>query len=280
MLSFRREVSKVEGEQRAENAAHLQQAIKLAKNYLSKGDASFLEKVLSGEVPEYDWKKLNRKAGFKMKYKARSTKILQMLKDMLQTFQDNLSDAIAKEKEAKASYEKLMQSKNDQLDTAKKALTDMTGEGSARGLAKEEAEQEVTDLKKQVEDDTKFMADTQEQYETKMKEWKKRKELRTGEIAAINEAIGVLNSDEARDTMKASMASQGYLLLQKSVMSKFTQKASAILRQTGLAAKDSRITALAIRAHELPAEQQDEIDKVIKPLIRCCRLSRMRRLKI
>jgi len=265
MLSLRREVSKFEMEEHAESAAQLKRAIELGNNYLSKGDASFLEKILTGEVPEYDWKKLNRKATFKMKYKARSTKILQMLKDMLQTFQDNLSDAIAKEKESKANFEKLTQSKNEQLDDAKAALTDMKAEGSASGLAKEDAQQEVDDLKKQVEDDTKFMADTQEQYETKMKEWKKRKELRTGEIAAINEAISVLDSDEARETFKSSFKSQGYLLLQKSATSKLAQKAAAILRQTGLATKDSRITALARRAALEPA-MQDEIDKVIKAI--------------
>merc|ERR1719456_2204118 len=129
MLSFRREVSKFEGQQHAESAVELQRAVELGKNYLSKGDAAFLERVLSGEVPEVDWKKLNRKATFKMKYKARSTKILSMLKDMLQTFQDNLADATAKEKEAKANFEKLKKSKNDQLDTAKAALTDMSAEG-------------------------------------------------------------------------------------------------------------------------------------------------------
>merc|ERR1719191_2659549 len=139
MLSIRREVSKFEGEQHADSASALQKAVELGKNYLSKGDAAFLEKVLSGEVPEVDWKKLNRKATFKMKYKARSTKILQMLKDMLQTFQDNLADATAKEKEAQESYDKLMKSKKDELDSAQQALTDMAKEGGSRDLAKQEA---------------------------------------------------------------------------------------------------------------------------------------------
>jgi len=261
MLSFRREVSKVEGEQRAENAVALERAVELGKNYLSKGDAAFLERVLSGEVPEYDWKKLNRKATFKMKYKARSTKILSMLKDMLQTFTDNLADATAKEEEAKKAYEALKKSKTEELEAAQKALNDMSKEGSARALSKDEAQQEVDDLKAQIQADSGFMADTQAAHKTKLEEWKKRKELRTGEIAAINEAIGILNSDEARDTMKKSFSSQGYLLLQKSIQRKRTQKAMAVLRQTGMAAKDSRLTSLA--RHLLEPEEQKEIDKVV-----------------
>merc|ERR1719487_1955136 len=231
MLSIRRSVSKFEGEQRADSAQALQKAVELGKNYLSKGDAAFLERVISGEVPEVDWKKLNRKATFKMKYKARSTKILSMLKDMLQTFTDNLADATAKEEE--------------ELEAAQKALNDMTKEGSARALSKDEAQQEVDDLKAQIQADSGFMADTQAAHKTKLEEWKKRKELRTGEIAAINEAIGILNSDEARDTMKKSFKSSGYLLFQKSAKSKLAQKAMAVIRQAGMKSKDSRLISLA-----------------------------------
>merc|ERR1719421_991476 len=145
-------------------------------------------------------------------------------------------------------------SKNEQLDSAQKALSDMSKEGGARDLSKSEAEQEVEDLRAQVEADTKFMDDTEAAHKTKLEEWKKRKELRVGEIGAINEAISILNSDEARDTMKKSFSSQGYLLFQESAMGKVTQKAMAVLRQAGLASKDSRLTALTNR--ELPPESQ------------------------
>merc|ERR550537_93410 len=114
----------------------LQRAVQMGKQYLSKGDALFLERVLTGGVPEYDWKKLNRKATFKMKYKARSTKILSMLKDMLQTFKDNLDDATAKEEEAKKAFEALKEAKGAELEAAQKALSDMTKEGGARALSK------------------------------------------------------------------------------------------------------------------------------------------------
>jgi len=263
MLLFRREVSKFEGEHNAESAVKLQQAIQLSKNFLSKSDSSFLEKVLSDEVPKVDWKKLNRKATFKGKYKARSTKILQLLKDMLGTFQDNLSDAAAKESRAKENHEKLMVPKNAELESAQQALTDTTKEGSARDLSKQESQQELDDLNKQVEDDTKFMADTQEHYDKKMDEWRKRKELRTGEIGAISEAIKVLTSDEARDTFKKSFASRGYLLLQKSALSQVTEKAVDVLRHAGLVAKDPRLDVIAIRAS---TSSKGELDKVIEAI--------------
>merc|ERR1719305_1898081 len=94
----------------------LKDAIELGQRYLTKGDALFLERVLSGEVPKADWKKLNRKSTFKMKYKARSGKIQQILADMLQTFKTNLEDATKREKADKANHEELMKSKKSELE--------------------------------------------------------------------------------------------------------------------------------------------------------------------
>merc|ERR1719160_1716014 len=151
-----------------------------------------------------------------MKYKARSGKIQQIMADMLQTFKDNLLDAEKKEQEEAASHEKLSGSKNAELEGAQKALNDGTKEKAARAEAKEEAQKELDDLTAQVAADTGYIADTQKAYDEKMAEFKERKKLRTGEIAAINKAIAILDSDEARETMKSSMKSQGYLLLQSS----------------------------------------------------------------
>merc|ERR1719161_2000062 len=79
--------------------SEVQRAVQLGKQALSEQDAHFLEQALNGQVPNVDWKKLNRKATFKMKYKARSLKIQEILADMLQTFQDNLADATKTEKD-------------------------------------------------------------------------------------------------------------------------------------------------------------------------------------
>eukprot|EP00971_Amphidinium_carterae_P310939 6179191-Amphidinium_carterae.1 len=58
--------------------AGLKQAVQLAGQSLSAEDARFIEAVLNGQEPIMkDWKKLNRDATFKMKYEARSGKILQ-----------------------------------------------------------------------------------------------------------------------------------------------------------------------------------------------------------
>merc|ERR1719443_2488798 len=137
LLAIKREVETFKEGEHTGAAMALHHAIELGERYLSKGDALFLKRLLSGEVPKADWKKLNRKSTFKMKYKARSGKIQTILADMLQTFKDNLADAEKTEKEAAASHEKLMGSKNNELEGAQKALTDGEKEGSARAMNKE-----------------------------------------------------------------------------------------------------------------------------------------------
>merc|ERR1719321_805686 len=194
----------------------LRRAVSLGKNFLSEQDIRFLEQVLDGDVPEVDWKKLNRKATFKMKYKARSLKIQEILADMLQTFEDNLADATKTESDAKANFDKLTGSKNEQLTAAQDALSGGEGEGAARALSMEESQDEVDALTTQVENDEKYIAQAEDAHAIKMTEWKERKRLRTEEVASISKAIEILTSDDAKDIMSSSFKSQGNFFLQDS----------------------------------------------------------------
>merc|ERR1719158_2389756 len=190
-----------------------------------------------------------------------------ILADMLETFKTNLEDAEKKEKEAQENHDALMKSKNEELSGNEEALAAGEKEGSARGMNMEDAQKEVDDLKAQVEADTKFIADTEEALATKKEEWKERKKLRTLEIASINKAIAILNSDEARDTMKSSFKSQGYLqtsFLQVSATSSVRQQVSSILRQAATSAKDPRLTRLAINV--LLQTKNSAIDDVVKAI--------------
>ena len=122
--------------ERTAEAQALQHAVELGERFLGKGDALFLRRVLTGEVPKADWKKLNRKATFKMAYKARSFKIQDVLAKMLDTFKTNLKDATSKEAQAQAEYTKLSGSKKGQLTEAQEALSKMDGEKGAKAMSK------------------------------------------------------------------------------------------------------------------------------------------------
>ena len=140
--------------------------------------------MLTADVPNVNWKKLNRKATFKMAYKGRSFKIQDVLKKMHGTFTANLEEATQNEAKAKASYDQLSKAKGEQLSAAQDALTKGEVENGARGSNKKDAQDEVNALKKQVAADEKFISETTTALAKKKEEWKVRSKLRTGELAA------------------------------------------------------------------------------------------------
>jgi exonuclease VII small subunit len=264
----------------AELAAHqaaLKQAVDLGDRFLEKADATFLKRVLLGDVPKVDWKKLNRKATFKMAYKARSFKIQAVLKKMHQTFTINLKDATDKENDAQTDYDNLMKGKQGQLDASREALNKMESENGAKGMSRQESEDELNALKKQVKDDTKFIAQTEKSLEEKKAEWKKRSALREGEIAAISKAIYILHNDDARDLFKKSFASQApgefLQVAQKSALALRADKASAALKSAARRSGDKRLLALARDVASQPSKSvKTKFDPIIKAIDKMIKL--------
>merc|ERR1712087_478811 len=102
--------------------------------------------------------------------------------------------------------------------------------------------------------------------ETKKDEWKARKELMVGEIAAINKAIAILHSDDARDLFKKSFKSQGYSFLQMKAGDGSAQTLSVaigLIRGLARDAGDKRLVALATR---LALGTRGHFDEVIKAI--------------
>merc|ERR1719261_1229181 len=256
-------------ELRSDVKQQLAQAVELGKSTLSAEDARLLEQALDGDVREPDWKKLNRKATFKMKYKSRSTKIQDILADMLQTFKDNLDDAKATEKKSKESFDTLMGSKNSQLSAAQDALTGGEGEGAARALNAQESQDEVDALTTQVENDEKYISQAEDAHAVKMTEWKERKRLRTEEVASISKAISILASDDAKDLMSSSFKSQGGFFLQENAAgcSKQKRAAKVVSKLRDMASKhsDPRLAALAVRVH---MHAKGHFDKIVTEVMK------------
>jgi hypothetical protein len=248
-------------------ASNLKKVMKVGEGFLAKKDLSELTKAL--DVPDVDWKKLNRDATFKKKYKARSGEIQDILADMLNTFIDNRNEAVAAEEKAQSDFDALMGSKTEQLDSAKQALLDKAGETGARGEALATSEAEKSDLEGQNERDETFLADTKSACETKAAEWSERKRLRSEEIASINEAISVLRSDDARDTFKKSFDSQSFIQIEKKKHDHRRKLGLAAIRKTASVTKDVRLAALSTllaMKEEPEINEEDPFKEVIEAI--------------
>merc|ERR1719421_2233281 len=195
----------------------LRNAMNIGETFITKSDREVLTRALNGDVkPDGFDGMMGKDKKFNEKYKARSSKIQEILADMLQTFKDNLDDAKKKEQETKSSFDTLMAAKNSQLKSAQDAMAAKNEESGARNLNKQEATDEMDMLKTRVENDEKFVSQAEDSFKTKSGEWKERCRLRSAEMASISEALSVLRSDDARDLSKRSMSSQQGLFLQES----------------------------------------------------------------
>jgi len=234
-------------EARASQAAALARAVGLGEKVLTKGDASFLRRLLTGEVPVVDWKKLNRKATFKMDYKARSFKIQDVLAKLLENFASDLKEANEKEAKAVELYDTLMESKNAEKSSAQDALTKMEKETGARGLSREESAGELDALTTQIKNDEKYIEQVQTALAEKKQEWKDRTELRTGELAAISKAVEIMNNDDARDLFKKSFASHDKSAASFVQVASSTRSSSAVkvLKAAARQSRDARLSAIA-----------------------------------
>merc|ERR1719498_1526025 len=161
-----------------------------------------------------------------------------------------------------------MAAKKDQLDKAQTALKDMTAEGGARQMNKEEAQEEIDTLKEQIENDKRFIEETEKSLAEKKQEWKDRKALRAGELAAIAKAIEILHNDDARDLMKRSHASQGYLLFQETAGLAVASRGRHVLEMLrGLGQKTGDRRLLSLAASSKGASHFDEVIEAIDKML-------------
>jgi hypothetical protein len=247
----------------------LEKAVRVGEGagFLAKRDVKELFKALQAQdpdVPDVDFEKLNREATFKMQYEHRSGEIQDILAEMLTTFKDNLNESTVAEAKAKSDSETLIDSKQTQLDTAKAALMDQSGEMGARGASKADSEQEKSDLEGENERDRVFISDTKATCAAKASDFQERTRVRTAEKAAIQQTIATLRSDDARDLFKKSFGSQGKTFIQDTsfIQQKEVRRSGAlsthsmqrglmILRKAAIKAGDLRLLALV---HKNPTE--------------------------
>mmetsp|Transcript_76165 Transcript_76165/g.203570 ORF Transcript_76165/g.203570 Transcript_76165/m.203570 type:complete len:541 (+) Transcript_76165:591-2213(+) len=153
----------------------------------------------------WDQKKLNRKATFKMDYKARSQKIRQILVDLRDATQAQLDELTAAEQEAITSYNGVRSAKKTELTAAVSAKNTGAEEAAARAKAKQQAQDEVSALSTGKTDDERFKSQTEQSCRDKATEFAARSADRKQEIASVNEAISILHNDDARDVLHRSL---------------------------------------------------------------------------
>merc|ERR1719465_188039 len=133
-------------------------------------------------------------APFTGTYQSQSGEIVGILKNMRDTFKSNLASARASESAAAESHSKFMKVKEDEFNKMKKSFDD-------KDKVLGENDDAISTKKTQKADNEEFLAKLQKMCAAKTKEFEDRKMVRANEEAAVAEAVSILNSDEAFESM-------------------------------------------------------------------------------
>merc|ERR1740130_1344983 len=199
-------------------------------------------------------------------YQSQSGEIVGILKNMRDTFKSNLASARASESAAAESHSAFSTVKTDEFNKQKKSFDDkdkILGENDDAISTKKTSKSEEEASKA---DDEEFLAKLQNMCAEKTKAFEDRKMVRANEEAAVAEAVSILNSDEAFETMGAVKAttSGGTSLLQVSASRHTFSVREQVQKELTRVAQRSKSLKLAKIAVML--EMGNPFDKVIVEL--------------
>merc|ERR1719443_2677054 len=128
-------------------------------------------------------------SGQEAEYAPASGEIVGILKQMKDTMEKDMADAIAAEEEAKKIYEELMVAKQKEVDTLTKAIEEKIKRIGELGVELVNLKEDLDDTAESLAEDKKFLADLIKNCKTKEKEWAERCELRQEELLALADTI-------------------------------------------------------------------------------------------
>jgi hypothetical protein len=204
-------------------------------------------------------------------YAPQSGQIFGILEQLKKDFSDSLADAQAEEAKSQEQFEMLKAAKLEEIATAEKAIADMDLEIADTKEKHAVALEEYEDTQKQLEYDKAFLADLKKKCAVADEEFAARVKSRTEEIAAVEDTIAILNSDESFDVAEQTVNKPTALLqvssAERQAMSMRRQKASSVLREAARRSGNSQMIVLASSAQlDSFTEVKKAIDKMVTEL--------------
>jgi hypothetical protein len=170
-------------------------------------------------------------------YAPQSGQIVGILKAMEDDMKKSLEEAVADEEKAVAGFADLKASKEKEIELASEAIETKTARAGELAVSVVTTADALDDAGKEKADTEKFVATLKEQCGTKEKEFAELTKMRTMEVAAISDAIGILNDDDALDVFKKAIPSA---LIQNSFLQKAGKKTTVLQKVQGLLAAGSK----------------------------------------
>lgn len=180
-------------------------------------------------------------------YASQSGEIFGILRSMQETMEKDLSEAQAEEAKAAATFQAMREAKREEIAAGRTQLENKEAEYADTGLKNSEAKEDLADTTAQLEADNAFLVDLEKRCADNEKEMAARTKTRQEEIIAINETIGILTADEARDTANKSINPSSFLQTRITATKEklFRERAARALKKAALNTGNPELAMLA-----------------------------------
>jgi predicted nucleic acid-binding Zn-ribbon protein len=142
---------------------------------------------------------------------AGTSQIIGILKDMKDHMTSDLSTMTADEKSAAQGFADLKAAKQQEITSASEAIIAKEKRSGAMALSISQSDAALDDAKDELADAQAYLSTLNEACDKKRKERDMRNKMRHDEIAAISEAIAILNEDDSLDVFKKAVPSAALL---------------------------------------------------------------------
>merc|ERR1719487_929575 len=139
-------------------------------------------------------------------YHSQSGEIVGILKTMKDEMDKALNGAVGDEEKAAAGYAELSAAKKEEISAAGAAIESKTQRSGTLAVTITTTKGDIKDTTNEMNDTEAFLANLKVECAEKKKEWAVRCQIRAEEVAAISEAIKVLNDDDALDLFKKTLS--------------------------------------------------------------------------
>jgi len=183
---------------------------------------------------------------FKQSYAPQSGEIFGILKQMKETFENNLSSSQKEEMANQKAYEELKAAKEEEIKAGQAQIDSKTQELADTDEKNAQAKEDIEDTKKSLSADEQFLMMLKEKCSMTDSEWEERQKTRQLEMEACSKALAVLSSDDAHDLFTKTF-NPSFVQAETSMNSERRAEASKLLSSVAQKTQNPRLATLAVR---------------------------------
>jgi len=203
----------------------------------------------------------------KQNYAPQSGEIFGILKQMKETFEQNLASSQKEEAASQKAYEELKSAKEEQIAAGQEQIDEKTQEFADTNEKNAQAKEDTKDTSASLAADQEFLAMLKEKCSMTDSEWEERQKTRQLEMEACSKALAVLSGDDAHDLFAKTFA-PGFVEASTMAFSERRAKASQLLSAMAAKLSRPRLAALAVKVRlDAFTRVKEDIDKMIAELL-------------